>query len=109
MSSLRGRVQRDRRSSLILPRNEREYVIVKTWQRKASENVQPSNKLASQMNESTDNVTSQCFNVKVRIFVNMKNKRKSRSIFLYNTQTFLLHGLQNVCISMVGFNTYVIK
>jgi len=42
-----------------------EYVIVNIWQRKASENVKASNKMASQMNVATDNLTSQCFNVKV--------------------------------------------
>jgi len=41
------------------------YVIVKIW-RNASENVQASNKMASQINVATDNVTSQCFYVKVR-------------------------------------------
>jgi len=41
-----------------------QYVIVKQWRRKASKNVQASNKMASQMNVATDNVTSQCFYVK---------------------------------------------
>jgi len=43
-----------------------EYVIVNIWRRNALENVQASNKMASQMNVATDNVTSQCFYVKVR-------------------------------------------
>jgi len=43
-----------------------EYVIVKIWPRKASENVQASNKMASQMNVATDNVTSQYFYAKMR-------------------------------------------
>jgi len=39
-----------------------EYVIVKIRRRKASKNVQVSNKMVSQMNVhvATDNVTSQC-------------------------------------------------
>jgi len=40
-----------------------EYVIVKLCHRKASENVQASIKMASQMNVAIDNVTSQCFYV----------------------------------------------
>jgi len=43
-----------------------EYVIVHIWRRNASENVQASNKMASQMNAATDNVTLQCFYVKMR-------------------------------------------
>jgi len=43
-----------------------EYVIVKIWRRNASENVQTSNKMGSQINVATDNVTSQCFYVKER-------------------------------------------
>jgi len=42
------------------------YVIVKIWRRNASENVQASNKMASQITVATDNVTSQCFYVNVR-------------------------------------------
>jgi len=42
-----------------------EYVIVKIWRRKALENDQASNKIASQMNVATDNMTTQCFYVKV--------------------------------------------
>jgi len=38
-----------------------EYTIVKIWRRNASENVQASNKI----NVATDNVTAQCFYVKV--------------------------------------------
>jgi len=45
-----------------------EYLIVKIWRRNASENVQASNKIASQMSVETDNTTSQCFYVKVQIF-----------------------------------------
>jgi len=41
------------------------YVIVKIWRTNDSENVQASNKMASQINVATDNVTSQCFYVKV--------------------------------------------
>jgi len=42
-----------------------EYVIVKIWRRNASKNVQGSNKMTSQINVATDNVTSQWFYVKV--------------------------------------------
>jgi len=42
-----------------------EYVIEKIWHRNASENVQASNKMASQMNVAADNVTSQCFYIKL--------------------------------------------
>jgi len=42
------------------------YVVVKICLRNASENVQASNKMASQINVATDNVTSQCFYVKER-------------------------------------------
>jgi len=39
-----------------------EYVIVKIWRRNVCENVQASNKMASQMNVATDNdMTSQSF------------------------------------------------
>jgi len=41
------------------------YVIVTIWLRNASENVPASNKIASLINAATDNVTSQCFYVKV--------------------------------------------
>jgi len=36
-----------------------EYVIVNIWRRNGSENVQASNKIMSQMNVATENVTSQ--------------------------------------------------
>jgi len=42
-----------------------EYAIVKIWRRNALENVQANNKMASQLNVATDNMTSQCFYVKV--------------------------------------------
>jgi len=42
-----------------------EYVLI-TRRRKDLENVQASNKIASQMNVAADNVTSQSFYVKVR-------------------------------------------
>jgi len=42
------------------------HVIVKIWRRNTSENVQASNKMASQINVVPDNVTSQFFYVKVR-------------------------------------------
>jgi len=38
-----------------------EYTIVKTCRKPALENVQTSNKMASQMNVATNNVTSQFF------------------------------------------------
>jgi len=43
-----------------------EYTIVQIWRRNASENVQASNKIVSQMNVATDNLTSQCVYVKMR-------------------------------------------
>jgi len=38
----------------------------KTTAKKGLKNVQATNKMASQMNVATDNVTSQCFYAKVR-------------------------------------------
>jgi len=43
-----------------------EYVIVKLWRRKDSENVQASNKMAPHLDVTTDKVKSQCFYVKMR-------------------------------------------
>jgi len=42
-----------------------ENVIVKIWRKNASENVQTSNKMASQMNVTTNNETPQSFYVRV--------------------------------------------
>jgi len=51
-----------------------EYVIVKICPRKPLGKVHASNKMASQMNVSTDNVTSQCFYVIYSYSFNVSKK-----------------------------------
>jgi len=91
-----------------------EYVIVKKWRRIASQNIQASNKMVSQMNVVTDYMTSQCNSYIYSCSFNVSNSRyycriKEKVVPFSCDTTFLSHGLNNAGITMEGFNTDVIK